>query len=156
MRPHRIIVLAPLFDEYSGLFQRAENLRVEQLVSELAVKAFIVSILPWASRFGEEHLHADPLKPFAQGRRDKLWAILGSDVFRHAMLQHRISKGVQDVTGAQFTLHFDGQAFAGVLIDECQQAERGAIMRSILDEVISPDMVPMLWSQPHACPIIQP
>ena len=47
------------------------------------------------------------------------------------MLQHRISKGVQDVTGAQFTLHFDGQAFAGVIIDQSQHAERGAIMRAI-------------------------
>ena len=72
------------------------------------------------------------------------------------MLQHRISNGVQDVTGAQLALHFDGQAFAGVLIDERQHAERPSIMRAILDEVVGPDMVLVLWPQPHAGPIIQP
>ena len=48
------------------------------------------------------------------------------------MLQHRISKGVQDVTGAQFTLHFDGQAFSSVFIDQCEHAERRSIMRAVL------------------------
>lgn len=64
MRPHRIVVLAPLFDQCPGLFQRAEYLAIEQLVSELAIEAFIVSILPRTSWFDEEGLYADPLKPF--------------------------------------------------------------------------------------------
>ena len=58
-------MLTPLLDQYPGLFHRAENLAIEQLISELAVEAFIVSILPWASWFDEEGLHTDPLKPFA-------------------------------------------------------------------------------------------
>ena len=68
-------MLTPLFDQYPGLLQRAENLPVEQLVPELAIEAFIVSILPWAAWFDKERLHADPLKPFPQGHGDKLWTI---------------------------------------------------------------------------------
>lgn len=150
MRPHGIVVLTPLFDEYPGLFQRAEYLAIEQLVSELAVEAFIVSILPWASWFDEEGLHADPLKPFAQGQSDKLRTIVGSNVSRHTMLQHCVGDGVEDVTRPQLALHLDGQALAGVLIDEREHPERGSVMRSILDEVIRPDMVLVLWPEPHA------
>ena len=63
MRPHGIVVLAPLFDQCLRLFQRAENFTIEQLISELAIEAFIVPVLPWASWFDEERLHADPFKP---------------------------------------------------------------------------------------------
>ena len=75
MRPHRIVVLTPLFDQRLRLFQRAEYLSIEQLVSEFAVEAFIVSILPGTARFDEECLHTDPLKPFAKDYCDKLRAI---------------------------------------------------------------------------------
>ena len=68
-------MLAPVFDQRPGLFHRAENLPVEQLVSELAVEAFIVSILPRTSWFDKERLHADLFKPFPQGHGDKLWTI---------------------------------------------------------------------------------
>ena len=143
-------MLTPLLDQCLGLFHRAENLPVEQLVSELAVEAFIVPVLPWATWLDKEGLHADPFKPFAKGYCDKLWTIVGSDIARHAMLQHCVGDSVQDIARAQLALHFDGQAFSSVLIDQRQHAERTSIMCSILDEVIGPDMVLMLRPEPHA------
>ena len=47
------------------------------------------------------------------------------------MLQHCVRNGVEDIARAELALHFDGQAFAGVIIDQSQHAERGAIMRAI-------------------------
>ena len=65
MRPYRIVMLTPLFDPYPSLFHRAENFPIEQLVSELAVEAFIVPVLLRTAGFDEEGLHADPLKPIS-------------------------------------------------------------------------------------------
>lgn len=39
-------MLTPLLDQCPGLFHRAENLTVKQLISELAVEAFIVPVRP--------------------------------------------------------------------------------------------------------------
>lgn len=72
------------------------------------------------------------------------------------MLQHRISNGVQHIARAQLALHFDGQTFAAVLIYQRKHPKRGSIMCAVLDKVIGPDMVFVLWPQPHARPIVQP
>lgn len=77
MRSQGVVVLAPLLEQYPGLFQREENLTIEQLISELAIESFIVSILLRTSAFDEESLHNDPFKPFPQGYSDKLWTIVG-------------------------------------------------------------------------------
>ena len=46
MRPDRVVVVAPLFDEHFDLLQSAEDFFVEQLVSEFAVETFVVAVLP--------------------------------------------------------------------------------------------------------------
>lgn len=43
-------MLPPALDEDLGLFQRAEDLAVEEFVPELRVEAFDIAILPWAAR----------------------------------------------------------------------------------------------------------
>ena len=48
MRPHRIVVPAPLLDQHLRLGQAVEHLRVEQLVPELAVEAFHIAVFPRA------------------------------------------------------------------------------------------------------------
>jgi len=90
-------MLAPVFDQRPGLFHRAENLPVEQLVSELTVEAFIVSILPRTSWFDKECLQPNPLKPFSQGHGDKLWTIVRPDMSWHAMLPLCVRNGLQDI-----------------------------------------------------------
>ena len=44
-----VVVLSPALDEDLGLEEGVEDLTVEELVAQLAIKAFIVAILPGAS-----------------------------------------------------------------------------------------------------------
>ena len=41
----RIVVLSPLLDQDAGFLQRIEDLPVQELVPELAVKALIIAVL---------------------------------------------------------------------------------------------------------------
>ena len=50
----------------------------------------------------------------------------------------------------------DRHAFAGELIDDVQHAEFASIMGAILDEIVGPDMVRILWPQTDAGSVIQP
>ena len=54
MRPDSVVLSAPVLDQNLSLFERAEDLNIEQTISELAVEAFTVSILPRAAGFDEQ------------------------------------------------------------------------------------------------------
>ncbi len=51
---------APTLDQDPGFGQGVEDLAVEQLVPEFSVEALVVAVLPWAARFDEQRLHANP------------------------------------------------------------------------------------------------
>ena len=53
-------------------------------------------------------------------------------------------------------LSADRQAFPRVLVDDGQHAKRSAIVRSIHDEVVGPDVVTVLRATTHAGSVIQP
>ena len=44
--PDRILMTAPVFDEYLGLAERVEDLAAEEFIPESGVEAFAVSVLP--------------------------------------------------------------------------------------------------------------
>src|SRR5664279_2107944 len=44
----------------------------------------------------------------------------------------------------------------GVFIDQIQHAHRPSIMCLRTDEVVAPDMIGVLWTQPHAGPVVEP
>ena len=46
MRSDRVVMSPPLLDQHFSLLERVEDLFVEQLVSELAVEALVVAVLP--------------------------------------------------------------------------------------------------------------
>ena len=46
MRPDGVVVPPPLLDDNSRLFEAVEDLPVEQLVTQLAVEALVVAVLP--------------------------------------------------------------------------------------------------------------
>ena len=54
-----IVLLPPPFDNHLGLFKSIENLPVENLISELSIERFVVSILPRAARLDEQSLDCD-------------------------------------------------------------------------------------------------
>src|SRR5215207_11046297 len=44
----------------------------------------------------------------------------------------------------------------GELVDDVEQAELAAIVGAVLDEVIRPHVIGVLWSQPEAGPVREP
>ena len=46
-----IVMPAPGFDDDLGFFEGVKDLSIEQLVSQTSVEAFVISVLPWATRF---------------------------------------------------------------------------------------------------------
>lgn len=58
MGPHRIVMPSPLLDDDLCFLEGVKDLAVEQLISELAVKAFIVTVLPGAPWFDVKRLDA--------------------------------------------------------------------------------------------------
>ena len=76
MRPHRIVVPPPLFDEDLGFLERREDLAVQQLVSQLAVERLVVTILPRAARLDEQRLSPKPTQPLTDHLCRKFRAVV--------------------------------------------------------------------------------
>src|SRR3954463_13954734 len=56
----------------------------------------------------------------------------------------------------QLPVDADRQALPGKLVDDVEHAELPAVVGAVLDEVVRPDMVGALGSEPHAGAVIQP
>lgn len=74
----------------------------------------------------------------------------------NAALDHQLSKHVENILIIQTSLHLDRQAFTGELIDDREHAELAIIACPVLNEVISPDVIAMLWPQANARAVIKP
>ena len=44
MRPDRVVMMSPTFDQHFSRLQRVEDFHVQYLVSELAVEALVVTV----------------------------------------------------------------------------------------------------------------
>ena len=56
MRPGGVVVVAPLLDDNLCFLETVEDFAIEQLVTQLAVKAFAVAILSGATRLDVKRL----------------------------------------------------------------------------------------------------
>jgi hypothetical protein len=147
---------APALDQDLSLAERRENFSVEQLIAQLRIEALIVAILPWAAGFDIERLHADPAEPAAHRLGGEFAAIIGSYVFRRAMDGEQFGQAMQNIVGVQLARRDDGEALARKLINDRQHAERPAVLRLVLDEIIAPDMAGALRPKTDARAVIQP
>ena len=75
---------------------------------------------------------------------------------RNAARHHEFSENRKHVLAVQAPLSHDGKAFPCEFINHGKHAELSSITRSILDEVVCPNMVRPFWPQPDARTIIQP
>lgn len=58
VRSHSVVVIPPAFDQDLRLLERVEDLRVQQLVPQLAVERLDVAVLPRAAGLDKQRLHA--------------------------------------------------------------------------------------------------
>ena len=49
-----IVQPPPLLDEDNGLGERVVDLSAQELIPQLAVEAFVVTVLPWTTWFNED------------------------------------------------------------------------------------------------------
>jgi hypothetical protein len=58
VRPYRIVFPPPALYQDLGLLQGVENLPVEQLITQLSIEAFDVTVLPRTARFNVERFYS--------------------------------------------------------------------------------------------------
>jgi hypothetical protein len=76
VRTNRVVVNPPLFDQYLSFSQGVEQFPIQQLVSELAVEALVVAVLPGTAGLNEERFHFESLQPFTHCGGGKLSAVV--------------------------------------------------------------------------------
>jgi len=80
----------------------------------------------------------------------------GADVIWRTMGDEELGEQRQHVVAIEPPGDQDCQTFPTELIDHHQHPESSTVMRALLDEVISPDMVTPTWPKPNAGAVIQP
>lgn len=146
----RVVEASPLLDQHLRLLQRGEDFHVQALVSQLAVEALIVTILPGAPGCNKRRFDLESSEPMTHGLGNKLGPVVGADMFRRPMQQKQLRQHIENILAVQLPLHMDGQALACVLVNDGEHAECLAVMGAILDEVIGPDMALVGRSQSDA------
>jgi len=96
-----VIVLSPLFDQDRSLFQGIENLHVQELVSELAVETFAVTVLPRTAGFDEQRVDVEPFELVPDGMGAELRTVIRSDVVGWTMGDEQLGEQRQHVIAVQ-------------------------------------------------------
>jgi hypothetical protein len=84
MRTHRVVVTPPVFDHDLCLLQCVEDFTVEQFITQFAVEALAIAVLPRTARLDVSGLGSDRGDPFAKSNGNKLRAIVLTYVYGNA------------------------------------------------------------------------
>ena len=76
MRPHRVVVMPPCFDDDLGLLEGVEDFAIEELIAQLGVEALAIAILPRAAGHDVSGPGANGSNPVPDGLGDELRAIV--------------------------------------------------------------------------------
>ncbi len=74
----------------------------------------------------------------------------------HALHDEEVGQQVDHVRAVELAGDPDGQALAGVFVDHIQHPDLPPIVGSGLDEVVRPDVVGPLRTQPDARSVVEP
>ncbi len=78
------------------------------------------------------------------------------DVIRHAVLNEEIGQASHHVIALQPTGRDDRETLPAILIQHDKHPKRLAVIRTILDKVVTPDMVLPGWPKPDTRSVVQP
>jgi len=156
VRSDRVVVVAPLLDDDTSLLQTVEDFPVEALVAQAAVEGLAVAILPGTAGLDVERLCSERCEPTAHDLCGHLRTVVRPDMLRDASGEHHIGHRLNDAEAVDPTSHPDRQAFPGKLVDQGHQPNLAPIMGLRLDEVVTPNMIAMPWSQPDAGSVVEP
>jgi len=156
MRTDCVVLASPILNDDFCLHQIVEELDIEAFVAQSAIERLVIAILPRAPRFDIECLRADAPQPFSNSFRSELASIIRTNVIRHATSHHQVGEDFENIFAVQATSNFDRNALTSELINHREHADLLSISRAVLDEIIRPHMIAILWSQPNARAVIQP
>jgi hypothetical protein len=156
VRAHRVVVLAPAFDDDPHLGQRVEDFPVQQFVVQLAVAALTIAVFPGTSGLDKRRVCTHRGNPLPYGLGDEFRTVVRADMARCPAQDEQAGQHIDHVRRLQLPGNPDDQAFARELVDHVQHAQLPTIMGPPLHEVIGPDMVGPLRTQVNAGPVIQP
>jgi len=77
-------------------------------------------------------------------------------MFRWTVGYEEIREAMEDVVGAQPSLHQDIQALTTEFVYDRQDLDRTAVVSAVCHKIIGPDMVAMRGSEPDTRPIVEP
>ena len=146
----------PAFDDDFRLHQVVEQFDVQAFIAQFSVEGFVVSVLPRAAGFNVERLGADAAEPLPDGLGPELAAIIAAYMIGDSASDHQIAENFKDVLAVEASSDLDRETLTRELVDNGEHAELAIVARSILNEVVSPDMVPVLRPEANAGAVIQP
>jgi hypothetical protein len=77
-------------------------------------------------------------------------------MFRWTVGYEEIREAMEDVVGAQPSLHQDIQALTTEFVYDRQDLDRTAVVSAVCHKIIRPDMVAMRGPEPDTRPIVEP
>src|ERR1700722_2304417 len=150
MRPMMVVVAPPTRGERLSGPHVLEDLGVEQLAPQPAVKTLRITILPRRPRLDVQRLDACSREEPADRSGDELRAVVAANALRHAANHEQVAQHIQHAVRRHPSIHFQRQTFARVFIDDRKPLDRTAVLDAIEDEVPSPNVVFVLGPTPHA------
>ena len=135
-----VVQADPVGDDDAGFGGSVELLNIEALIAEAGVKGFDVAVLPARARVDVEGTDAAVGQAVADGAGDKLWPVVGADMFGGAVGLDGLGEQDHDVIGADAAGDMMGDALLRVLVDEHQGTEATSSRRDVRHEVPRPHM----------------
>jgi hypothetical protein len=114
------VVPSPRLDYDPSLPQTVEDLAIEQFIAQAGVEALDIAVLQGTSRRDIGRPCADRGDLVLHGLGNKLRAIDGADIARHASQDEEIGQHVDHVDRLQPAGDPDAQTFMGIFIDHVE------------------------------------
>jgi hypothetical protein len=156
VRPDRVVVAPPAFDNDLGLAERVEDFAIEQFIAKARVEALDVAILPRTAPLDVSGLGADSCDPFLHGLGHELRSVVGPDVTGNATHDEEVRQNVDHINRLKLAGDTDCQAFVGELVEHVEDSILASIVGSVLEEVVGPDVIAVLRPQSDARSVRQP
>ncbi len=118
-----------------------EFLHVQQLISETAVEALGVAILPRTPRCDVKRLDLQRRQPLLDCFRDELRSIVATDASGNAVHRKQLGQPIDHVLTGHAPRNIQIDAAARVLVNDRQPFQRVAAGGPIEDEVPTPNVI---------------
>ena len=138
-----------------GLLQRIEDLAIQAFISQLAVEAFTVPVLPGTARLDVQRLRAHRRQPLPQ-----------SSAMNSGPLSERMCSGIPctSITSASVSIRSNCSTAVPPASPDTSACTRqsgsaaaaSSIVRHGAHKIVAPDVILLLRSQPHTGAIAQP